>query len=109
MMAIDYSNETYVCLFCKNGQNYGNFPADEKALRKFALKRLPALRKEVEKDHLLEAKAFSRCNFYVPQIGDHVVYFYQGHERFHQSNNCFFYSGHQPKMGSTDLPWMRQP
>lgn len=57
----------------------------------------------------METKPFSVDNFYVPQLKDEVIYFYQGHENFVQSNNCYFYSGIQKIMGSTDLPWMKIP
>ena len=32
---------------------------------------------------------------------------YQGHEKFVQLNNCYFYAGDQEKRGSADLPWMK--
>lgn len=35
------------------------------------------------------------------------MYLYQGHEKFVQLNNCYFYAGDQEKRGSADLPWMK--
>jgi len=30
---------------------------------------------------------------YLPQIGDEIYYFFQGHEKFIHAFNCFFYCG----------------
>ena len=72
-------------------------------------KKLGQIRKNIVKEHLFEKAPYEVDNIYVPQIGDEVMYFYQGHEAFHQSNNCFFYCGNQRNISSTDLPWMRIP
>ena len=41
---------------------------------------------------------------YMPQIGDEVYYFFQGHEKFIGINNCFFYYGEQEEL-SIRYPW----
>lgn len=57
---------------------------------------------------MFETRAYQN-HYYLPQIGDEVVYFHQGHEKFFQSHDCFFYCGNQKQMSSTDLPWMKIP
>lgn len=41
---------------------------------------------------------------YLPQIGDEVYYFFQGHEKFIHAFNCFFYCGDQQEL-SIRYPW----
>jgi len=77
----------------------------DKTFHNFRFQDLDIIRKGIEKEYLFELKP---GDFYVPQLRDEVMYFFQGHEKFVQSNNCFFYSGNQKHIGSTDLPWMKQ-
>jgi hypothetical protein len=41
---------------------------------------------------------------YLPQIGDEVFYFFQGHENFIHAFNCFFYDGELEEL-SIRYPW----
>lgn len=104
------TNETetiFLCLFCRNQQNFDVFKCDaDKSFNEFRMKELDTIRKAIDKEYLFEVNP---GEFYVPQLRDEVMYFFQGHEKFVQSNNCFFYSGNQRSLGSTDLPWMKQP
>jgi hypothetical protein len=43
---------------------------------------------------------------YLPQIGDDVYYFFQGHEKFIHAFNCFFYDGAEEELSLTvQYPW----
>jgi hypothetical protein len=100
----------FSCLFCRNTENHRICREDrEKTLQRFRTKEIDGIRKSIPKMHLIEAKPCSFDNFYVPQPNDEVMYFFQGHENFMQSNNCYFYCGNQKAVSSTDLPWMRIP
>lgn len=37
----------------------------------------------------------SKCRngFFIPQVGDEVYYFFQGHEEFLQKESCHFFEG----------------
>lgn len=107
MLPTSELDQTYVCIFCRNNLNNQSHKQDPAAFQNFTRTELDLMRKGIDKKHLHESTALSEDNFYLPQIDDEVVYFYQGHEHFYQSNNCFFYGGNQKVKGSTDLPWMR--
>lgn len=114
MLAVNYENTAFLCIFCKNAENYQSFKRKAESQKKLAAlqgKKIDAIRKSIAKDYLVDTKAFSATspNYFMPQIEDQVMYFFQGHEQFYQSNNCFFYCGDQKEKGSTDLPWMRIP
>ena len=110
MLATDYEDQHHICIFCRNTENYKSYKSGgflAKEVIEFQKEKLTKQRKAIEKSHIFENKPLSSNNFYVPQIGDEVVYFFQGHEKFHQLNNCFFFCGDNEKISSKDLPWMR--
>jgi hypothetical protein len=107
----DYENTSFICIFCKNSQNFHHFIGEGQAkVASLHGSEVDKLRKAIKKDYILETAPFG-CQYYAsyfqPQLDDEVIYFYQGHEKFHQANNCFFYAGNKLVKGSTDLPWMR--
>lgn len=106
LLALDEQSSGYQCLFCKNTQNSDMHLADSRLLKRTNA-RLPELRKALDRSHLTEVVPFSASNFFMPQLGDQVVYFFQAHEEFHHGNNLFFYSGVNRVVSSKDLPWMR--
>lgn len=110
MLSNDYEDKSYICIFCKNTSNYQESTGSmRKEIKSFAIDNAAKIRKKINKSHIIESKAYSRDNFYVPQICDEVMYFFQGHEKFYQNNNCFFYCGNQKSLSSKDLPWMGIP
>ena len=110
MLSTDYEDQNFLCIFCKNDSNYLEGKGSQKKnINKFASENAAKIRKKINKSQIIETKPFSRDNFYVPQINDEVIYFFQGHENFYQNNNCFFYCGNNKQMGSKDLPWMNNP
>ena len=48
------------------------------------------MKKLIPRDYLLVDKQKAT---YIPQVDDKVYYFFQGHEKFIHTFNCFFYSG----------------
>ena len=43
---------------------------------------------------------------YLPQIGDEVYYFFQGHEKFIRAFNCFCYDGAEEELSmKVQYPW----
>jgi hypothetical protein len=41
----------------------------------------------------LVSRQRSQGGFFVPQVGDQVMYFFQGHEEFMAKENCHFFEG----------------
>lgn len=68
-----------MCIFCRANQNH--LELKQEAI-KFAKENIVAIRKAIPRDHLLSSAQFSPDKEYLPQIGDQVMYFWQGHEQF---------------------------
>ena len=84
MLSTDYEDQNFLCIFCKNDSNYLEGKGVQKTtIAKFASENAAKIRKKINKNQIIETKPFSRDNFYVPQINDEVIYFFQGHEKFY--------------------------
>ena len=75
MLALDYENENYQCIFCRNLQNFYEFKNDRARIDALAGQKLNAIRKDLNKDQLFETRVYDN-DFYMPQIGDEVIYFF---------------------------------
>ena len=75
MLALDYENENYQCIFCRNLQNFHEFKNDRARIDALAGQKLNAIRKDLNKDQLFETRVYDN-DFYMPQIGDEVIYFF---------------------------------
>jgi hypothetical protein len=60
----------------------------------------------MSRDYLLTEKV--SIQNYFPQLNDLVYYFFQGHEKFITTYNCFFYSGDHECL-SFEYPWRKYP
>ena len=79
MLATDYEDQHHICIFCRNKENATSYkPGGElaKELLLFHAEKLTLQRKAIEKSHIFESRPLSSNNFFVPQIGDEVVYFF---------------------------------
>ena len=74
-MSMDEEDPWFLCIFCKSEQNYIN---NDAALQSYLDKRkeLDNTRKNIDREHLLQSKPYAPGQFYLPQIGDEVIYFF---------------------------------
>lgn len=62
--------------------------------------------KRISRDYLLTDKISLQT--YFPQLNDQVYYFFQGHEKFITTYNCFFYCGDEEYV-PFEYPWRKYP
>jgi hypothetical protein len=74
LLPTDETEEVFVCLFCRNEENYLVYRDDpDKSFHRYRSNDLDGIRKGIVKDHLHETKP---GEFYMPQLGDEVMYFF---------------------------------
>ena len=67
MLAQDYDDQEFYCIFCRNSQNHKNFKQnDREALHGMVKKKLGQIRKNIVKEHLFESTPYQVDNIYVP-------------------------------------------
>lgn len=68
LLPTDETELVFVCLFCRNEENFLVFKNDpDKSFHKFRSQELDTIRKTIDKDYLFE---LTPGEFYVPQLGD---------------------------------------
>jgi hypothetical protein len=65
------------------------------------------MKRSIKRDYLLLSKHIRNC--YIPQVGDSIYYFFQGHEKFISQYNCYFYCGDKEEISLSLYPWAGLP
>lgn len=90
----------YQCFECRNRHNYNSI--SDSSIEKTEARQM---RRNAPRDHILASKITYK-SWYLPQVGDEVYYFFQGHEKFIHAYNCFFYCGDE-KILPFQYPWIQ--
>jgi hypothetical protein len=113
----------YRCYFCCNQQNHeqfevvakkkSNLTAAEQVIKKNIDDYLQNLR-QLPRDHMFTVRdpialehEQKKVSNYMPQVGDMVYYFYQGHEEYVMQYNLHHFSGINSEVNTSKfMPWL---